>query len=124
MAVRSFFAWAEETGQVAENPARSVTLRRLPPTTPSFLTEAEKRRLLKEFRGRSSKLARRDRLIIELFLGTGIRLSRAVQPSRFEKTNIAFNVRQHRNKFMILRFQGFLPTYPLALGEAGQTGAL
>ena len=27
-AVRSFFAWAKETGQVAENPARSVTLRR------------------------------------------------------------------------------------------------
>ena len=77
-AVRSFFAWAEETGQVTENPARSVTLRRLPPTTPSFLTEAEKRRLLKELRGRSSKLARRDRLIIELFLGTGIRLRELV----------------------------------------------
>ncbi len=77
-AVRSFFAWAEETGQITENPARSVTLRRLPPTTPSFLTEAEKRRLLKELRGRSSKLARRDRLIIELFLGTGIRLRELV----------------------------------------------
>ena len=77
-AVRSFFAWAKETGQVTENPAQSVTLRRLPPTTPSFLTEAEKRRLLKELRGRSSKLARRDRLIIELFLGTGIRLRELV----------------------------------------------
>ena len=77
-AVRSFFAWAKETGQVTENPARSVTLRRLPPTTPNFLTEAEKRRLLKELRGRSSKLARRDRLIIELFLGTGIRLRELV----------------------------------------------
>ena len=77
-AVRSFFAWAEETGQVAENPARSVTLRRLPRTTPSFLTEAEKRRLSKELRGRSSKIARRDRLIIELFLGTGIRLQELV----------------------------------------------
>ncbi len=77
-AVRSFFAWAKETGQVTENPARSVTLRRLPPTMPSFLTEAEKRRLLKELRGRSSKLARRDRLIIELFLGTGIRLRELV----------------------------------------------
>ena len=77
-AVRSFFAWAEETGQITENPARSVTLRLLPPTTPSFLTEAEKRRLLKELRGRSSKLARRDRLIVELFLGTGIRLQELV----------------------------------------------
>ena len=77
-AVRSFFAWAEETGQVEENPARSVTLRRLPRTTPSFLTEAEKRRLCKELRGRTSVLARRDRVIVELFLGTGIRLRELV----------------------------------------------
>ncbi len=77
-AVRSFFAWAEESGQVAENPARSVTLRRLPRTMPSFLTEAEKRRLFKELRGRSSALARRDRVIVELFLGTGIRLRELV----------------------------------------------
>ena len=61
-AVRSFFAWAKETGQITENPARSVTLRRR----------------LKELRGRSSKLARRDRLIVELFLGTGIRLRELV----------------------------------------------
>ena len=78
-AVRSFFAWAEETGQVSENPARSVTLRRLPRSTPRFLTEAEKRRLCKELRGRSSELARRDRLIVELFLGTGIRLRELVE---------------------------------------------
>jgi len=76
--VRSFFAWAEETGLVAENPARSVTLRRLPRTPPVFLTEAEKRRLLKELRDRSSAVARRDRVIVELFLGTGIRLQELV----------------------------------------------
>jgi len=77
-AVRSFFTWAEETGLVAENPARSVTLRRLPRTPPVFLTEAEKRRLLKELRDRSSAVARRDRVIVELFLGTGIRLQELV----------------------------------------------
>ncbi len=63
---------------MTENPARSVTLRRLPHTTPTFLTEAEKRRLSKELRGRSSELARRDRVTIELFLGTGIRLQELV----------------------------------------------
>jgi len=77
-AIRSFFAWAEETGLVSENPARSVVLRRLPRTPPVFLTEAEKRRLLKELRGRSGALARRDRVIIEVFLGTGIRLQELV----------------------------------------------
>ncbi len=55
-----------------------MTLRRLPRTTPSFLTEAEKRRLCKELRGRTSELAVRDRLIVELFLGTGIRLRELV----------------------------------------------
>jgi len=77
-AVRSFFAWAEETGLVPENPASSVTMRRLPRVPPVFLTEAEKRRLLSTLRGRSSILARRDRVIIELFLGTGIRLQELV----------------------------------------------
>lgn len=77
-AVRSFFAWAEETALIPENPARSVTMRRLPRTPPVFLTESEKHRLLKELRARSSILARRDRVIIELFLGTGIRLQELV----------------------------------------------
>ncbi len=75
---RSVCTWIEETVQASENPARSVTLRRVPRTPPSFLTEAEKRRLLKELRGRSSTMAIRDRVVIELFLGTGIRLQELV----------------------------------------------
>ena len=77
-AVRSFFTWAERNEIVRENPAGSLTLRRLPRTPPKFLTEAEKRRLLKELRGRASSLAIRDRVIIEVFLGTGIRLQELV----------------------------------------------
>jgi len=64
-AVRSFFTWAERNEIVRENPAGSLTLRRLPRTPPKFLTEAEKRRLLKELRGRASSMAVRDRVIIE-----------------------------------------------------------
>ena len=55
-----------------------MPLRRLPRTPPKFLTEAEKRLLLKELRGRSSVPAGRDRVIIEMFLGTGIRLQELV----------------------------------------------
>ncbi|MBI5843184.1 MAG: tyrosine-type recombinase/integrase [Deltaproteobacteria bacterium] len=77
-AVRSFFAWATRSGLVRDNPAGSLTLHRLPRTPPRFLTEAEKRRLLKELRGRSTSPAVRDRVIIELFLGTGIRLQELV----------------------------------------------
>ena len=77
-AVRSFFAWTMETGLVESNPARSVTNKRLSRTPPAFLTENEKRKLLKELHDRANPLARRDRVIFELFLGTGIRIAELV----------------------------------------------
>lgn len=77
-AVRSFFAWTEQNGIVRENPAATLNLRRLFRTPPKFLTEAERRPLLKELRSRSDLPSRRDRIIIELFLGTGIRLQELV----------------------------------------------
>lgn len=77
-AVRSFFAWADETGLIQGNPARFVKLRRLTPKPPAFLTEQEKRRLLKTLRQTDSAEAKRDRVIFELFLGTGVRLQELV----------------------------------------------
>lgn len=76
--VRSFFAWTVETGFADTNPASHVVTKRLSRTPPKFLTEAEKRRLLKELHDRANPLARRDRVIFELFLGTGIRLAELV----------------------------------------------
>ncbi len=76
--VRSFFAWATETGLTDTSPARHVATKRLSRTPPEFLTEAEKRRLLKELHDRANPLARRDRVIFELFLGTGIRIAELV----------------------------------------------
>jgi len=85
-AVRSFFSWAEQNRIIRENPAASLRLHRLPRSLPRFLTETEKRQLLKELRCRStaqdnesrSVAAARDRVVIELFLGTGIRLQELV----------------------------------------------
>lgn len=77
-ALRSFFSWAHEAGLIPENSARSITTKRLSRKPPEFLSEAEKRRFLKELHDRSNPLARRDRVIFEMFLGTGIRLSELV----------------------------------------------
>lgn len=77
-AVKAFFAWTAEHGLSTENPARSIRLKRLPRKPPSFLTQAEKRRLLKELKGRTSPADRRDRVMIEVLLGTGIRLGELV----------------------------------------------
>jgi len=76
-AVRAFFAWAERTGRAGTNAARYVRLHRLPRRTPVFLTDAERGQLLATVAGRS-QLARRDRVILEVFLGTGIRLQELV----------------------------------------------
>lgn len=73
-AVRAFFAWAAETGVVGDNPARSIRMHRLPRKLPVFLTTAEKKRLLKELKGRADFSTLRDRAMIEVLLGTGIRL--------------------------------------------------
>ena len=73
-AVRAFFAWAAEAGVVDDNPARSIRMHRLPRKLPVFLTSSEKKRLLKELKGRTDFSALRDRAMIEVLLGTGIRL--------------------------------------------------
>jgi integrase/recombinase XerC len=77
-AAKMFFAWAMESGMAAENPARGIRLKRLPRKPPVFLTQAEKRALLKELKGHAAARDRRDRVMIEVLLGTGIRLGELV----------------------------------------------
>jgi len=77
-AIRAFFSWALDTGQLTENPALGIHLQRAPRTPPAFLTDSEVRRLVKSLTGRKGDLAKRDRTLIETFLATGIRLQELV----------------------------------------------
>ena len=97
-AIRSFFQWADQTGRIYENPANNLTLHRLHPPPPRFLTDAERNRLLKELRGKSSPVIFRDRVIIELFLGTGIRLQELVNLNMEDVDLDAKHLRIHRAK--------------------------
>ena len=76
--VKSFFTWTTDAGYCESNPARSITMKRLSRRPPEYLTETEKKQLLKELHDRTNPLARRDRVVFELFLSTGIRLSELV----------------------------------------------
>lgn len=73
-AVRAFFSWAMEEEIIQKNPARSIKTHRLTQTPPQFLTTGEKRTLLKELKGRTDYSSLRDRALIEILLGTGIRI--------------------------------------------------
>ena len=73
-ALRSFFAFCVESGWIKENPARLIRSAPAAAKEPSTLTEAEIRRLRDVVASSTSPFASRDRLILELLLGTGIRL--------------------------------------------------
>jgi len=73
-AVRSFFTWTTDSEITANNPARSVRMHRLQNKPPEFLTETEKKILLKEIKSHVGFSGLRDRVIIEILLGTGIRI--------------------------------------------------
>jgi len=77
-ALRSFFAFCAESGWIKENPARLVRSARTSPKEPTTLTDNEVGRLRNLFRGKKRHLAERDRLILEILLGTGIRLGSLV----------------------------------------------
>ena len=77
-ALRSFFSFCVESGWIKENPARLIRSAPAAAKEPSTLTEAEIRSLRTVVASSISPFASRDRLILELLLGTGIRLGSLV----------------------------------------------
>ncbi|HEY3418520.1 MAG TPA: tyrosine-type recombinase/integrase [Armatimonadota bacterium] len=117
-AVRTFFAWALDTGQLTENPALGIHLQRAPRTPPAFLTDTEVRRLLKALTGRTGLLAKRDRALLETFLATGIRLQELVSLNLDDVDLDAKHLHirrakggQPQVKFLNTHLRGILRTY-------------
>jgi integrase/recombinase XerC len=76
-AVRSFFKFAKRRGLVELNPSVSLITPRRPKVLPTFLDEETVRALLDQ-PDRSTTVGLRDSAILELFYGTGIRLSELI----------------------------------------------
>jgi integrase/recombinase XerC len=83
--LRVFFAHAHEAGHARSNPARLVRRAICSPPPPKALSDAEVERLLRVLEQGSRSLegalglaARRDRTLIRLLLGTGIRIGSAL----------------------------------------------
>jgi integrase/recombinase XerC len=117
-AVRAFCAWAHHTGWLPDNPAADIHLQRAPRTPPAFLSDTEVRRLLKALSGRTSSLVIRDRVLIETFLGTGIRLHELVALDLDDVDLEAKHLRirrakggQPQVKFLNTHLRGRLRTY-------------
>ena len=76
--IKGFFRWLTDTGQIDHNPSIGIEIKRKNRKPPVFLTEDEKRVLLKTIRSHKGWQANRDLVIVTLFLHTGIRLSELV----------------------------------------------
>jgi integrase/recombinase XerD len=77
VAVRSFHRFCAREGLVARDPSEEVGAPRVPAGIPKALDEEEVGRLLHAVTG-DDPLAQRDRALLELLYGTGIRISEAV----------------------------------------------
>jgi len=76
--IKGFFRWLLDAGHININPAAGIRIKRNNRKPPVFLTEDEKRTLLKTIRHHKGWQADRDLVIVTLFLHTGIRLSELV----------------------------------------------
>ena len=76
--IKGFFKWLTDTGQLDHNPGIGIQIKRKNSKPPVFLTDEEKRVLLKTIRSQKGWQANRDLVTVNLFLYTGIRLSELV----------------------------------------------
>ena len=77
--IKGFFRWSTDCGMITRNPSTGIRIKRNNRKPPVYLTEDEKRTLLKTIRHHKGWQASRDLVIITLFLHTGIRLSELVK---------------------------------------------
>lgn len=77
VAVRALHRFLADEGRVTEDPSANVEQPKVPRGLPKALSEAEVQRLLASPTGEGS-IARRDRAILEVLYGTGLRVSELV----------------------------------------------
>ena len=77
-ALRAFGAWLADAGLADRNPAAGLSIRRTTRQSPSILSDPERKRMLREVGAHKGEAAARDRVMLELLLGTGIRLAELV----------------------------------------------
>ncbi len=76
--LKSYFKFLMREGVVEDNPAEGISIPKVPKKIPTFVRESEMDLLLDEFPFENTYEGVRDRLILELFYGAGIRLSELV----------------------------------------------
>jgi site-specific recombinase XerD len=72
-ALRSFFGWLVDEGEIRESPMARMKPPRLPETPPPVLTDDQQRRILEACERDKTFSGRRDEAILRVFMDTGAR---------------------------------------------------
>lgn len=106
--IKAFYRFLMKGQVLQANPANNVTLPKIRKKLPHFLEENQLHHLLDDGYFDDSFSSRRDKLIIALLYGTGIRLSELLnlKDSDFESGNRQIRVLGKRNKERIIPYPG------------------
>jgi len=137
--LKSFYKYLHRNKIIDHNPTLVVISPKLPSRNPAFVDEEKMQNLFEEVTFENDFAGHRDNLILEVFYGTGIRLSELIdlQTDDISFSNQTFKVHGKRNKERLIPFtqkmgialsayielrnkQGFGDTRHLFLTEKGE----
>ena len=106
VSLRSFYKYLLRNGAIETDPTTKVKVLKTPKKLPDFVQEEDILRLLDHFTFEDDFTGWRDRLILELFYGTGIRLSELIglKESDIDPFQNQIKVLGKRNKERIIPF--------------------
>ncbi len=103
-ALRAFYRFAQTVGAVVNDPTELIEPPKTPKRLPEFIPERGMRQLLDETPWPDGFVGLRDRLLMELLYGTGMRLAElmGLTPNSFDRHRSTVRVLGKRNKERII----------------------
>lgn len=129
-ALRSFFRFAMKRAGLAANPMTKIRALKVKKTLPHFVEERDMVRLLDHIKFEDSFAGWRDKLLLELFYGTGMRLSELIslRESAVNLHDQTLKVTGKRNKQRVVPFpdhlKGIITSYIRARNREIGTAAV
>jgi integrase/recombinase XerC len=108
--LRSFYKFLMRQGQIEKDPMQKVKILKSPKKLPHFINESDTVKLLDNVVFSADHEGLRDQLILELFYGTGMRLSELInlKENRVNVSDRTLRVLGKRNKERVIPFTSHL----------------
>ncbi len=108
--LRSFYKFLMRQGQIEKDPMQKIKILKSPKKLPHFITESDTVKLLDNVVFSADHEGLRDQLILELFYGTGMRLSELInlKENQVNVSDRTLRVLGKRNKERVIPFTSHL----------------